>query len=180
MKDVKEVLKTIITDVTKIINFLKNELPNASKEKDYEKAKFIIEKTEMLKDFKTKLDELKKDYEENFPTEYPQSQRITPDRKFKVPILESLVELGGKATRKDVLNKVYEKMKNILTKADMEKVPSGSDIRWRNSASFCRKSMVDTERLLKKNSPKGIWEITEKGKKYLKEAKEFFGRKINF
>jgi len=35
-----------------------------------------------------------------------------------MPVLESVIELGGKAEMKDVLNLVHEKMKNILNSYD--------------------------------------------------------------
>ena len=59
-------------------------------------------------------------------------------------------------------------MKDILNKVDFELLPSGNDYRWRNTACWARNTMIK-EGLIKKDSPRGIWEITEKGKIYLKE-----------
>lgn len=92
---------------------------------------------------------------------------ITNQPEYAVPILESLVELGGSSKVKDVLDRIYEKMKDRLTPADLEKVPSGNDIRWKNHAKWERQSLK-SEGYLKSGSPLGIWEITEKGKEYLK------------
>lgn len=39
---------------------------------------------------------------------------------------------------------------------------------WRNAAQWARNSRVN-ERLLKKDSPRGIWEISDKGTQYLKQ-----------
>ena len=39
--------------------------------------------------------------------------------------------------------------------------------RWNNTAQWARNTMV-TDGLLKSNSPRGTWEVTEKGRKYLK------------
>jgi len=39
-------------------------------------------------------------------------------------------------------------------------------VRWRNTAQWCRHTMVQ-EGLLKRDSPHGIWEITEKGRQAL-------------
>ncbi|MCC7571175.1 winged helix-turn-helix domain-containing protein, partial [Candidatus Micrarchaeota archaeon] len=41
--------------------------------------------------------------------------------------------------------------------------------RWRNTAQWARNSMVNEEGFLKKDSPRGIWEISEKGRAFLKE-----------
>ena len=37
----------------------------------------------------------------------------TPEEKFILPILETLIELGGEAHAKDVLERVHAKMRNI-------------------------------------------------------------------
>ncbi|RMH13146.1 MAG: hypothetical protein D6698_14360, partial [Gammaproteobacteria bacterium] len=39
---------------------------------------------------------------------------------------------------------------------------------WRNTAQWCRNTMV-REGLMKSDSPYGIWEITEAGRKYLQD-----------
>ncbi|MBT1248696.1 winged helix-turn-helix domain-containing protein [Thermosipho sp. 1244] len=94
----------------------------------------------------------------------------TPAKKYKIPILESLIELGGKARIEVILNKVYEKMKKDMTKYDFELLPSGKEYRWRNTAQWARLIMVK-EGLLSTNSPRGIWEITEKGREFYKRHK---------
>ncbi|MBA3063704.1 MAG: hypothetical protein FP833_12280, partial [Atribacteria sp.] len=63
---------------------------------------------------------------------------------------------------------VYKKMKNFLVSVDLEELPSVRQKRWRNTAMWEKSHMVK-DGLLKSDSPRGIWEISEKGKKYLKE-----------
>ena len=92
----------------------------------------------------------------------------TPQSQYRIPILQVLTELGGRGEVNEILEKVYEKMKDILNKVDLELLPSGTDYRWRNTAQWARNTMVN-EGLLRNDSPRGIWEITEKGKIYLKE-----------
>jgi hypothetical protein len=65
-----------------------------------------------------------------------------------------------------VLEKVEQSMKEVLKPVDYEPLASGSDIRWRNTAQFARNTMVE-KGLLKSNSSRGIWEITEAGRKSL-------------
>jgi hypothetical protein len=92
-----------------------------------------------------------------------------------MPILESVIELGGKAEMKDVLNLVHEKMKNILNSYDYEPLPSNpKQKRWENIAQWARNTMVN-EGLLAKDSPRGIWEITDKGRKFYEENKQSMG-----
>jgi predicted transcriptional regulator len=94
----------------------------------------------------------------------------TPRQAFRIPILEALVELGGKGKTDEILEKVELKMKHILNSVDYEKLPSGVMIRWQNTAQWERYVMVK-DGLLRSDSPKGIWEITEKGRKFLKNSK---------
>ena len=89
--------------------------------------------------------------------------RLTPPSEYEVPILESLIELGGSGRVRDVLDKVYEKMKVQFISADLEKLSSGRAIRWKNRAMWVRMKLK-TDGYLKADSPRGIWEITEKGR----------------
>jgi len=108
----------------------------------------------------------------------PSSSTTTPHDDFTFPILESLHELGGAATRDAVLNKVENKLKDQLTPRDFERLRSCGDVRWRNRASFQRKNMI-REGLLRSDSPYGKWETTPQGRDYLKEnlvmLKNIFG-----
>jgi len=92
----------------------------------------------------------------------------TPQSQYRIPILQVLRDLGGRGEANEILAKVYEKMKDKLSQIDLELLSSGNDYRWRNTAQWARNTMVN-EGLLRNDSPRGIWEITEKGKIYLKE-----------
>ena len=92
----------------------------------------------------------------------------TPEDAFRIPILESIVELEGSAPMSKVLELVEKKMKDKLNGYDYQILSSSNTIRWRNTAQWCRNTMVQ-EGLLNSHSPKGIWEITEKGIDYLKK-----------
>jgi len=94
----------------------------------------------------------------------PPKGKATRQTEFAVPILESLIEMGGSGKTPDVLEKVYEKMKNKLTERDHEKVPHGNEFRWRNRARW-EAVRLKNEGYLKKDSPRNIWEITEAGRK---------------
>lgn len=97
---------------------------------------------------------------------------ITPHTAFYRPILESLVELGGSAKTKVVLDRAGEKMQGALKPLDYAVLPSdGKSIRWRNSAQWARNTMVNEDGRMKKTK-NGIWEISDKGRKWLKTSKE--------
>ncbi len=86
----------------------------------------------------------------------------TPQREYRSPIVGALLELGGSAKADDVLGKVYERVQHKLRPADREKMKSGEP-RWRLQARFERKNM-EMAGLLKPKSPRGWWELTEKGR----------------
>ena len=92
----------------------------------------------------------------------------TPQRSFRQSILEAVYELGGRASVSDVLKVVKDKMKPLLKDVDYQKLPSGVDFRWRNTAMWERFSLVN-EGLLKSGSQDGIWELSEEG---IQEAKK--------
>lgn len=96
---------------------------------------------------------------------------ITPHTAFYRAILESLVELGGSAKTKVVLDRVGEKMQGILKPLDHAVLPSdGKSIRWRNAAQWARNTMVNEDGRMKKTK-NGVWEISEQGRKWLKFSK---------
>jgi len=81
------------------------------------------------------------------------------------------VELGGRAEMSKVLDLVEKKVQGILNDYDRRPLPSNPKIiRWRNTAQWCRNTMA-REGLLKSDSPRGIWEISERGRKALQEGK---------
>jgi hypothetical protein len=91
---------------------------------------------------------------------------FTPTDAYWVPILESLVELGGSGVVSEILRKVEQKMRHILTAADREKNPGSTQIRWENRAEWQRFNMVKAG-LLGATSPRGRWEITADGREWL-------------
>jgi len=85
----------------------------------------------------------------------------TPQERFRQPILQALYEKGGAAKTAEVLDRVGEILRLELNDADRAKMKHG-EVRWRNSAQWERNDMVE-DGLLKKSSPQGIWELTDKG-----------------
>jgi len=87
----------------------------------------------------------------------------TPQIEFEIPILQALVELGGKANISDVLARVKERMLQRFTKDDLEEEQTGR-IRWHHRAEFARLELRH-KKDLRDDSPRGVWEITEKGRR---------------
>ena len=95
---------------------------------------------------------------------------ITHEKHYRIPSLETLIEMGGAGRVKEVLDRVGEKMKDILKTKDYEKLRVGIDLRWRNKAKWERGTMKN-EGLIKSDSPRGIWKITDLGREYYDERK---------
>ena len=89
----------------------------------------------------------------------------TPEKTYRRPILKALNALGGSASATEVLEYVYRIVKPLLKDVDFE--PVDNMPRWKKAAHWARRKMVE-EGLLEGNSPRGIWEIGEAGKLYLK------------
>ncbi len=66
-----------------------------------------------------------------------------------------------------VLKQIGLEMNNRLTPADLEATRSSPhEQKWRNRAKWARQNLV-LEGFLKSDSPRGLWEITESGRREL-------------
>jgi len=96
------------------------------------------------------------------------ARELTPHTAFYRAILESVVEMEGSAKTRLVLDRVGEKMKGVLKPIDYAVLPSdGKSIRWRNAAQWARNTPVNEDGRMTKTK-NGIWEISDKGRKWLK------------
>jgi len=89
-----------------------------------------------------------------------------PQKEYRIPILEALLEKGGKASQGEVFEIIEQKMSGDFNHLDLETLSDGYTKRWQKMAAWQRYTMVK-EGLLRSDSPRGIWEITEKGKRFL-------------
>ena len=94
-----------------------------------------------------------------------QEKNFTPVNAYWRPILEVLVEFGGKAERLKIVDAVGQKMKNILTPADYEELPNTHEVRWRNRVIWQASNM--RQRGFIGKVARGIWGITPAGQKWL-------------
>jgi hypothetical protein len=90
---------------------------------------------------------------------------ILPEREYWGPILEILREAGGTAPASDVIDALGGRMSSMLTQRDYETLSMG-EVRWRNRARFARLRMTE-QGLLSDASPRGIWTLTDLGRKQL-------------
>ncbi|MCX7666047.1 MAG: winged helix-turn-helix domain-containing protein [Gemmataceae bacterium] len=156
----------------------------AFEERDYDKAKEALERATQVTEFRDKVYALRREWTNLFAyvsdkedsedhTERRNLGRLrrglrTREEAYYRPILQALQTLGGSARMQQVLDLVLQSMKGILKDVDFEMLASEPDLpRWKNSAQWARNSMVK-EGLLRNDSPRGIWQISEAGISYLK------------
>jgi len=95
------------------------------------------------------------------------AQDYASEAEYRLPILRALERMGGPVPRDVVLERVEQTMAGGLTRADYQTL-AGGDIRWRKMAEWERHKML-RDGLLRPDSPRGMWEITEEGRRYLAE-----------
>lgn len=153
---------------------------------DYDTAQSVIDFAKRLTAFRSKVDALGKEWkglEDLRDKATPavqqivskrffgrrKSEEITSQEDYCVHILRVLVEMGGSCKTKDVIVKVGEKMKKILKPKDYEKTATRvKELRWENNTRWARQRMVDDGRM-EDDSKTGIWEISDKGRAWLKK-----------
>lgn len=92
------------------------------------------------------------------------SEKITPELLYQFLVLNALIKMGGPAERERVLSHIKLHHENLLTKKDLEDYESGHGERYKNHISFARQHLID-KGFLARNSPHGIWEITDTGRR---------------
>jgi hypothetical protein len=86
-----------------------------------------------------------------------------PQREFRYPLLMTLLKFGGRAQAKDVRAVLGPIMAPKLSEGDYENVSTG-DPRWWNATCWERSDLVK-EGLMRDDSERGVWEISEAGKR---------------
>ena len=89
--------------------------------------------------------------------------------EYDLPILQVLEGLGGSGYAPDVVNGVGDVVGDRLTDGDRSKNKSGG-VRWKNRVMWRRFSLVQMG-LLKGDSPRGQWEVSDAGRDALAAGK---------
>jgi hypothetical protein len=95
-----------------------------------------------------------------------ESGKCMPQEAFCIPILEALTALCGGAQRRTVFDEMEKQLHDQFNEYDLEIMQGSWYTRWMNQAAWERQRMVE-DGLLKGDSPRGRWEISEAGKQYL-------------
>ncbi len=186
-KDVTERFDNLIDEMETIFENLNEDGARFLKKGEYEKAKAVMGRVREIKKIRDEAENLQIKWEGVFretsrgplkrkrrdkkKKTYPRGIK-TPEKDFVIPILETIEELGGAGSVKEVLQKVFEKMKDRLNDYDLKAIPSHPDrFRWESTAMWCRQSMVD-DGFLSSEAKRGLWILTEKGKDRLEQEKK--------
>lgn len=180
--EVYTAFEILLEEIEVVANQLHEKVVQAFNSGDYHTVRRAIEEAARLSEFREKVRALQKEWSSLLAgkplrlkkkSRKAQSRLLrglrTPEDAFRRPILEALVELGGSASVGQVLDLVERKMQGKLTQYDLEPLPSSPHcLRWRNTARRCRNTLV-REGLMKRDSPHGIWEISDLGRKALQD-----------
>ena len=175
--DVRRVLAAMRKEIQKEVKVASKALAQAFETQSYERIHEVSGRVVQLETMANQASGLQANWNSLFGGKDENGLRrmkpvksgpLTPKKAYFKPILEALVSLGGAGKPADVIDLVYEKMKADLTEADRNTTEGGNPAypRWK-TASYSTRSLLIKEELLKANSPKGVWEISVKGRNYV-------------
>ncbi len=187
IEQVDKGFELLIEEVDRGIELANIIVNDASQNRDYRTARWATDKAESLDRLRRKLEELRRKWPKLRSGRRPRLRKATqrsprkarrgertPEKDYYVPILEALVELGGRGEAHKVLQLVERKMKPILKPIDYEFVRPGEE-RWRNTARWARDRLVKRG-LMKPPEKKGFWEISSEGRAWLEKAQQQRGQ----
>ena len=174
----------LLEEIEAEIEFVNRVGARAFEGRDYDKARQALERAAQMTGFRDKADALRREWENLFTREQDEESSETHaarrnlgrlrrglrtrEEAYYRPILEALQTLGGSAQVGQVLDRVLQSMRGTLKDVDYEPLASEPDMpRWKNTAQWARNSMVK-EGLLRADSPRGVWQISEAGIRFLR------------
>ena len=185
--NVSAAFEMLLEEVEAEIEFVNGIGSKAFGDSDYDRAKEALEQAATITAFRDRVaglrDEWLATFEEQGAEEEDEETRAqrrnlgrlkrglrTTEKEFRRPLLRALVKLGGSAEIGAVLDGLKRSMKDILADVDYEPLASDPNmLRWRNTAQWTRHILVK-QGLMKGDSKRGIWEISERGRKALAES----------
>ncbi|MBM4034006.1 MAG: hypothetical protein FJ291_19820 [Planctomycetes bacterium] len=184
--EVSIAFEILLEELETVVDSLNEDGSKAFQERNYERAKQLIEDATRLTDFHHRVKGLQREWQTLFAAKAPARLRgtrrgvarlsrglRTREETFVKPMLEAIVELGGSAPKNDVLDVVGRKMASTLNEYDRQRLPSAPkhEIRWRKTAEWCHRDLVSLG-LIKGDSARGVWEISDEGKSALGAVKD--------
>jgi hypothetical protein len=90
---------------------------------------------------------------------------LLPEEAYELPILRVLHQHGGRAPASEVIDEVGGIVADRLTPLDRDTLSTGG-LRWQKRVQFSRLRLVERG-LVKRDSPRGVWEISDDGRRAL-------------
>lgn len=175
-KMINRTFEILLEQVEESIGSLNERGAGAFRFGDYEGARHLLGDAEGITYFRQKVKALQGEWQALFyhqnnvpatdvdPAQPAPRGLRTPEEKFRLPILESLIELDGSASYEQVLELVEQKLEAVINDYDCESLPGDPKmLRWKNTAIWCRNTLVREELLMPDTQP-GIWQISERGR----------------
>jgi len=177
--DTKEAFEVLLNELRQALKDAQDAGTWAFQEGRYDDVQAAAKRAEEIAGELKKLKDLQRRWStltQGAKTPEPKGKRVprgtkTPQETFYLPILAALEEMGGRGQVQEVLDRVETMVKDRLRDVDWQVLSDGRTIRWRNTAQWARHDMVQ-QGLLAPNSPRGVWEITEAGRAYLREHRD--------
>lgn len=96
------------------------------------------------------------------------SGSLLPEEAYELPLVQAIAKLGNRAAYRDILEELEKSMGDQFTEMDRATLSSGG-IRWHTRLQFVRLRLIERG-LLRKNSPRGIWELSTQGQSAAKRG----------
>lgn len=185
-QDVSSAFETLLEEVEAEIDFINGVGSKSFEARDYDRAKEALERAASLTAFRDKVAALRREWDDMAAVSEQQEDEATkderrdlgrlrrgvrtPDKAFTLPLLQVLTSMGGSGKVAEVLDRLGKVMKPVLKDVDYDPLASDpNNLRWRNTAQWARNAMV-RDGLLKPNSPRGVWEISETGRAAIQQT----------
>lgn len=182
---VQAAFEILLEEMETEIEFINQSGARAFAARNYEAARSVIERADQATALRERLSALRVEWEKfapNASTNGTSAKRNgshdlsrlqrgirTRETAYFKPILQVLNQMGGVGDMADVLERLPKLMKGTLSDMDFEPLAANSEVpRWWNTAQWAQSAMVQAG-LLKADSPRGVWEMTESGHKLIAE-----------
>jgi len=96
------------------------------------------------------------------------SNALLSEKAYELPLLDVLDAAGGRLPTREAVAAVGERVADQLMPMDHDVMDQGQE-RWESRVQFTRLRLVEAG-LLKKDSPRGVWEISDAGRERLKHS----------
>jgi len=171
----EQAFKALRKQVNEEIEAVRNANQELMRTNHFTEARKLAEKGEKLSLLKEEVNSLNRKWRRYFPQEetlpgIDAAMTITrgmrtPENAFYIPILKVLVEMNGRGTTSEVVDRVGQMMSGILNEFDNGLLQDGN-IRWRNTTLWAKNNLKNKGFVTSRE--RGFWEITQEGREYLK------------